>query len=72
MQAAVAATEAGRPTVASGADLAWTVIPMRAGERIIVNYALLAAYQAVSSPRGIRALRSDLEAFDLWRRRTSR
>src|SRR3546814_4120007 len=39
---------------------------MRAGERIVVNAALIAAYQAASSPHSIRALRSDLEAFDLW------
>src|SRR3546814_6916492 len=45
---------------------------MRAGERIIVNEPLLAAYQAASSPHSIRALKSDLEAFDLWCRRTSR
>jgi len=39
---------------------------MRAGTRIIVNEALIAAYQAASSPHSIRALRLDLEAFDLW------
>lgn len=53
-------------------DLAWAVVKMRAGERIVVNAALLAAYQAASSPHSIRALKSDLEAFDLWCRRTSR
>jgi site-specific recombinase XerD len=45
---------------------------MRAGERIIINEALIAAYQAASSPHSIRALKSDLEAFDLWCRRTKR
>ena len=45
---------------------------MRAGERIVVNEALLAAYQAASSPHSIRALKSDLEAFDLWCRRMAR
>src|SRR3546814_7342265 len=45
---------------------------MRAGERIVVNAALIAAYQAASSPHSIRALRSDLEAFDLWCRRHNR
>ncbi|MEG8219289.1 tyrosine-type recombinase/integrase [Sphingomonas sp. HH69] len=42
---------------------------MRAGTRIVVNEALIAAYQAASSPHSIRALKSDLEAFDLWCRR---
>ncbi|WP_310227391.1 tyrosine-type recombinase/integrase [Sphingobium xenophagum] len=45
---------------------------MHAVERIIVNEPLIAAYQAASSPHSIRALRSDLEAFDLWCRRHNR
>lgn len=45
---------------------------MRAGERITVNEALIAAYQAASSPHSIRALKSDVDAFDAWCRRTSR
>lgn len=53
-------------------DLSWAVVKMRAGERIVVNEALLAAYQAASSPHSIRALKSDLEAFDLWCRRMAR
>jgi len=53
-------------------DLAWAVVNMRAGGTIVVNEALLAAYQAASSPHSIRALKSDLEAFDLWCRRTKR
>ena len=40
--------------------------------RIVINQALFAAYQAASSPHSIRALRSDLEAFDRWCRRHSR
>jgi len=53
-------------------EIAWTATQMRAGERIVVNEALIAAYQAASSPHSIRALKSDLEAFDLWCRRTKR
>src|SRR3546814_4853851 len=63
----------GAPTPAVSADdLSWAVVAMRAGERIVVNAALIAAYQAASSPHSIRALRSDLEAFDLWCRRHNR
>ena len=57
---------------ASVDDLSWAVVKMRAGQRIVVNEALLAAYQAASSPHSIRALKSDLEAFDLWCRRMAR
>nr|WP_087573446.1 MULTISPECIES: site-specific integrase [unclassified Sphingomonas]AJW29423.1 Integrase-like protein [Sphingomonas sp. JE1] len=53
-------------------DLSWAVVHMRAGERIRFNEDLIAAYQAASSPHSIRALKSDLEAFDLWCRRTGR
>lgn len=53
-------------------EIAWTATQMHAGERIVVNEALIAAYQAASSPHSIRALKSDLEAFDLWCRRTGR
>lgn len=52
--------------------VAWTATQMRAGERIVVDETLIAAYQAASSPHSIRALKSDLEAFDLWCRRTNR
>ncbi|MEJ7935980.1 tyrosine-type recombinase/integrase [Sphingobium sp. AN558] len=47
-------------------DLSWAVVKMRAVERIVVNEPLIAAYQAASSPHSVRALKSDLEAFDLW------
>jgi len=57
---------------ASADDLAWAVVKMRAGERIVVNAALIAAFQAAASPHSIRALKSDLEAFDLWCRRHNR
>jgi len=53
-------------------EIAWTATQMRAGEQIVVNETLIAAYQAASSPHSIRALKSDLEAFDLWCRRTNR
>jgi integrase len=45
---------------------------MRAGAAITINEDLIRAYQAASSPHSIRALRCDLEAFDLWCRRTGR
>lgn len=57
---------------ASADDLAWAIVQMRAGEAIVVNDALIAAYQSASSAHSIRALRSDLEAFDLWCRRNGR
>jgi len=53
-------------------EIAWTATQMRAGERIVVNEELIAAYQAASSLHSIRALKSDIEAFDLWCRRTNR
>jgi integrase len=69
---AVAAPEADLSAVRAPVDLAWTIVQMRAGERITVDEALIAAYQAASSPHSVRALKSDLEAFDLWCRRTNR
>jgi hypothetical protein len=74
--ALIAAETDGVVPTASADDLSWAVVQMRAGDpsgvRIIVNAALLAAYQAASSPHSIRALKSDLEAFDLWCRRHNR
>ncbi|MBW4655696.1 MAG: tyrosine-type recombinase/integrase [Kaiparowitsia implicata GSE-PSE-MK54-09C] len=58
--------------VAAMPEIAWTATQMRTGARIVVNEELVAAYQAASSPHSIRALKSDLEAFDLWCRRTNR
>lgn len=58
--------------VAAPVDLAWTLIQMRAGERIVINEALIAAYQAAASPHSVRALKSDIEAFDAWCRRAHR
>ena len=58
--------------VVSADGLAWTIVKMQAGARIAINEALIAAYQAASSPHTIRALKSDLEAFDLWCRRSKR
>jgi integrase len=55
-----------------GVDLAWTMVQMRAGDRIVINESLIAAYQAASSPHSIRALKSDIEAFDAWCRRSNR
>lgn len=55
---AVAGSEASLLAVRAPADLAWTIVQMRAGGRITVNEALIAAYQAASSPHSIRALKS--------------
>jgi site-specific recombinase XerD len=46
--------------------------PAIEAERIVINEPLIAAYQAASSAHTLRALKSDLEAFDLWCRRTKR
>ena len=59
-------------TPATMPELAWTATQMRAETRIVINAELIAAYQAASSPHSIRALKSDLEAFDLWCRRKNR
>lgn len=69
---ALIAAETDAVAPASADDLSWAVVKMRAGERITVNEPLIAAYQAASSPHSIRALKSDLEAFDLWCRRHNR
>ncbi|TCM23827.1 tyrosine-type recombinase/integrase [Novosphingobium sp. ST904] len=49
--------------------LGWAVVKMKAEAGVLLDAALLAAYEAASSPHSIRALKSDLEAFDLWCRR---
>lgn len=69
---ALIAGEAAPGQMASADDLSWAVVTMQAGERIVVNEPLIAAYQAASSPHTVRALKSDLEAFDLWCRRHNR
>jgi integrase len=69
---ALIAGETAQAPIALVDDLSWAVVKMRAVERIVVNEALIAAYQAASSPHSIRALKSDLEAFDLWCRRHNR
>lgn len=58
--------------VAALPEIAWTATQMRAGARIVIDAALFAAFEAASSPHSVRALKSDLEAFDLWCRRTKR
>lgn len=69
---ALIAGETAPAPMAATDDLSWAVVKMRAVERIVVNEPLIAAYQAASSPHSIRALKSDLEAFDLWCRRHNR
>ena len=58
------------PALAQAGDLAWAVLKMQAGARVTIDAALLGAFEAASSPHSRRALRSDLEAFDLWCRRS--
>lgn len=60
------------PPPASGIDLAWEVTKLSARQTIRVDSELIAAYQAASSPHSMRALKSDLEAFDAWCRRGNR
>lgn len=49
--------------------LGWAIVKLKAEAGIVLDAALFAAYEAASSPHSIRALTSDLEAFDLWCRR---
>jgi integrase len=69
---ALIAGETAQAPTASADDLSWAIVKMHAVARIVVNEALIAAYQAASSPHSMRALKSDLEAFDLWCRRHNR
>jgi len=59
-------------STAGGRDLAWEVTKLHCRTQVTINAELIAAYQAASSPHSIRALASDLEAFDRWCRRNSR
>lgn len=61
-----------QPSSSSKTDLVWEVTKLHAGQAITVNAELIAAYQAASSPHSVRALASDLEAFDRWCRRAGR
>lgn len=56
----------------SAQDLAWEITKLKAGAAITVDAELVMAFQAASSPHSIRALASDLEAFDLWCGRAGR
>ncbi|EQB15089.1 tyrosine-type recombinase/integrase [Novosphingobium lindaniclasticum] len=53
-----------------------TVVPLitslRTAERVVVDAALLEAFQAAASKHTLAALRSDLSAFDLWCREQRR
>ncbi|KQM20880.1 integrase [Novosphingobium sp. Leaf2] len=59
-------------SVAAMDELSWAIIKMKAGARILIDARLVEAFSASSSPHSLRALRSDLEAFDLWCRRANR
>ncbi|RZF63535.1 integrase [Sphingomonas populi] len=56
----------------TGKDLAWEVTKLRCETLVTINIELIAAYQAASSVHSVRALASDIEAFDRWCRRNGR
>lgn len=60
------------PAITSAGALTWTIIHLRAASAVTVDQTLLEAFEAASSPHSLRALRTDLEAFDLWCRRHQR
>lgn len=64
--------EKRRASTPPGDDLAWALATMFADQAIVIDHDLIAAYRAASSRHTIRALKSDLEAFDLWCRRVRR
>jgi site-specific recombinase XerD len=64
--ATVSMTEGARPAGAGGADLAWAITLLKTDQPITVDHDLVAAFQAASSPNTLRALASDIDAFDLW------
>lgn len=49
-----------------GKGLVWEVTKLRSATEITINVDLIEAYQAASSPHSVRALASDIEAFDIW------
>lgn len=56
----------------SAQDLLWEITKLKAGAAITVDAVLVTAFQTAASPHSIRALASDLEAFDLWCRSVGR
>lgn len=62
----------GGKRAAGAVDLAWEVTRLNCRSPITVNAELIAAYQAASSPHSLRALASDIVAFDHWCRRNAR
>jgi integrase len=57
------------PSLVSDAGIAWTLSTCSAAAPLRVDRELLRAYAAAAAPNSLRALRSDIEAFDLWCRR---
>ena len=66
LDATVSTTASARPVGAAGADLAWAITLLKTDQPITVDHDLVAAFQAASSPNTLRALASDIDAFDLW------
>jgi integrase len=59
------------PAPLPDAGIAWTLSTCSAAAPLRVDRELLRAYAAAAAPNSLRALRCDIEAFDLWCRRRS-
>ena len=70
MEVLPALTSASQPASGAEIDLAWEVTKLGDGQAITIDKALIDAFQAASSLHTLRAIKNDLEAFDLWCRRT--
>ena len=57
------------PTSLPDTGIAWTLSTCSAATPLRVDRELLRTYAAAAAPNSLRALRSDVEAFDLWCRR---
>jgi site-specific recombinase XerD len=57
---------AGARAAGTAGDLAWAITLLKTDQPIIVDQDLVAAFQAASSPNTLRAIASDIDAFDLW------
>lgn len=54
------------------ARMSWLLSTLKAAQPLAADPELLHAYAAASSPNSLRALSSDIEAFDLWCRKHGR
>lgn len=65
-------TSSGPAATGLATDLVREITKLHVDRAMTVNVELIAAYQAASSPHSVRALASDIEAFDNWCRRGGR